>query len=163
MCAQVAPSRSSQIESESESESERESWHHPDLLVSLRSCTESQQRFLRSAFHSTFMSAGDKRKFIEKIQTWAKEKFCGSGDPEVEDAVDCIDFFESMFGSSCRCLRSCCRMSAHESRPWTHLFCVSLASHMCRRPQQGATHTNSNLLHECLRFGRRIPSMGNPK
>ena len=44
------------------------------------------------------MSAGDKRKFIEKIQTWAKEKFCGSGDPEVEDAVDCIDFFESTFG-----------------------------------------------------------------
>jgi len=44
------------------------------------------------------MSAGDKRKFIEKIQTWAKDKFCGSGDPEVEDAVDCIDFFESTFG-----------------------------------------------------------------
>ena len=86
--------------------------HHPDLQVSLRKCTVAQQvrvlrsglppfsvqHFLRSVLHLSLMSANDKKKFIMKIQAWAKEKFGGSGDPEVEDAVDCIDFFDMMFG-----------------------------------------------------------------
>ena len=44
------------------------------------------------------MTDKEKRKFIESVQLWAHEKFGGSRDPEVEDAVDIVDFFESMFG-----------------------------------------------------------------
>ena len=166
MCAEVASSGSGQIESESESESERESWHHPDLLVSLRSCTEAQQRFLRSAFHSSFMSAGDKRKFIEKIQTWAKEKFCGSGDPEVEDAVDCIDFFESTFGEQLSVFAKLLQdVSARVEALDTSFLRDPGITHVPQTPAEGDTHTHthSSLLHGCLGFGRRIPSRGSPK
>ena len=44
------------------------------------------------------MAGKEKRKFIETVQMWAQEKFGGSRDPEVEDAVDIVDFFVSMFG-----------------------------------------------------------------
>ena len=44
------------------------------------------------------MTDKDKKKFIELVLLWAHENFGGSKDPEVEDAIDIVDFFESMFG-----------------------------------------------------------------
>jgi len=44
------------------------------------------------------MAARDKKKFIETVLMWAQEKFGGSRDPEIEDAVDVVDFFDTMFG-----------------------------------------------------------------
>ncbi len=44
------------------------------------------------------MAVREKKKFIETVQLWAHEKFGGSGDPEIEDAVDIVEFFVSMFG-----------------------------------------------------------------
>ena len=40
----------------------------------------------------------EKKNHIERVLMWAQEKFGGSRDPEVEDAVDIVDFFETMFG-----------------------------------------------------------------
>ena len=40
----------------------------------------------------------ERKQVIESVQSWAQEKFGGSRDPEVEDAVDIVDFFQTMFG-----------------------------------------------------------------
>ena len=39
----------------------------------------------------------EKKNLITKIQAWYQEKFGGSGDPEVDDAVDVAAYFTSMF------------------------------------------------------------------
>ena len=44
------------------------------------------------------MVSKEKKEFIKKVEAWAYEKFGGSGDPEVEDAVDVVDYFTEMFG-----------------------------------------------------------------
>ena len=44
------------------------------------------------------MVSKEKQKFIKQVEAWAFEKFGGSGDPEVEDAVDVVDYFTEMFG-----------------------------------------------------------------
>ena len=40
----------------------------------------------------------EKQKFIKKVEAWAYEKCAGSGGPEVEDAVDVVDYFTEEFG-----------------------------------------------------------------
>jgi len=44
------------------------------------------------------MVSKEKQKFIKEVQDWAQEKCGGSGNPEIEDAVGVIDYFENIFG-----------------------------------------------------------------
>ena len=85
------------------------------------------------------MTDKEKRKFIESVQLWAHEKFGGSRDPEVEDAVDIVDFFESMFGEEPevfeKLLKDVCVLA---SRVWTHHLYVRPACRMCQIPQRRA-------------------------
>jgi hypothetical protein len=87
------------------------------------------------------MSAGEKRELIEKIQTWAKEKFCGSGDPEVEDAFDCIDFFESTFGERLSVFAELLQdVSARVEALDTSFLHDPGITHVPQTPAEGDTH-----------------------
>ena len=44
------------------------------------------------------MASKERQQLIKKVAAWVQEKFGGSGDPEIEDAVDVIDSFEKIFG-----------------------------------------------------------------
>ena len=46
---------------------------------------------------SLAMSLNEKKKLIARVQAWYQEKFGGSGDPEIEDAVDVSAYFTNMF------------------------------------------------------------------
>ena len=39
----------------------------------------------------------ERKSFITKVQAWYQQKFGGSGDPEVEGAVDVVVYLTSMF------------------------------------------------------------------
>ena len=52
-----------------------------------------------TALLAVTMVSKENQKFIKKVEAWAYGKFGGgSGDPEVEDAVDVFDYFTERFG-----------------------------------------------------------------
>ena len=86
------------------------------------------------------MSGTDKQKFIKKVEAWAQEKFGGSGDPEIEDAVDVVDYFTRMFGDQEHVFQKmlqdvCARIQSLDST-WTRDPCIQ---HVPDPPEEGET------------------------
>ena len=87
------------------------------------------------------MVSKEKQKFIQKVEAWATEKFFGgSGDPEVEDAVDVVDYFTEMFGQQLpvfqKLLQDVCTRVQSLDTSWTRAPGIQ---HVLPSPEQGDT------------------------
>ena len=86
------------------------------------------------------MVSKEKQKFIKQVEAWAFEKFGGSGDPEVEDAVDVVDYFTEMFGQQLpvfqKLLQDVCTRVQSLDMSWTRATGIQ---HVIEAPEQGDT------------------------